>query len=100
MAMELYTKVVYSGTNIGRIYIGDVGRRAGLGGGVSIYQQGQDKYIKFGETRKFVNADTVQLSVDSGTLKHYSDNAAEARFLGAAPLVLTQQSTAVTEVLV
>lgn len=100
MAMELYTKVVYSGTDIGPIYLGDVDRRAGLGGGVSIYQEGQDKYIKFGETRKLVNTGAVRLSIDAGTLKHYADNAAETRFLGAAPLVLTQQSTAVTEVLV
>lgn len=99
MALELYTKVVYSGTNIGPIYIGDVGRRAGLGGGVSIYQQGQDKYIHNGETRRFLNSGEVQLSVDSGTLGHFSTNGAEARFNGSAPLVLTQTSAPVTEVL-
>lgn len=100
MALEHYTKVVYSGTDIGPIYLGDVGRRPGLGGGNSIYTTGQDKYIKSGETKRLLNTSEVQLSVDAGTLLHYSTNAAEARFNGAAPIVLTQTSVDFAEVLV
>lgn len=100
MALERFTKVVYSGTNIGIIYLEDVGRRPGLGGGSSIYVDGQDKYIKYGETKRLLNTSEVQLSVDAGVLAHYAANAGETRFSGSAPLVLTQTSTDFAEVLV
>jgi len=57
---------------VGQLYLADVGRRVGLGGGVSIYEYGQDRYLNPGDTIELVATSQVLLSIDRGMLKTYS----------------------------
>ena len=83
MAVEPYTLVTYDGLDIGGIYLGDIGKRMQLGGGVQS-EMGQDIYIGKGESICLVTTGDVLLSSiggstgSPGTLRRYStDNEAE-----------------------
>ncbi len=73
-------KVEYSGTDIGRIYLGDVGQRNQLGGGKGLYTMGQDRYISKDQTATFVGTSEVAMSYlhagndRTGRIKYYEDN--------------------------
>lgn len=60
-------------TDVEGIYLSDVGRRNGLGGGVSVYGHGQDQYINPDETIELVATSQVLLSIDRGTIKTFVD---------------------------
>jgi pSer/pThr/pTyr-binding forkhead associated (FHA) protein len=72
-------EIVHNDVNLGQIYLSDVGRRNSLGGGVSIYEHGQDQYLNPGDTIELVATSQVLLSIDRGVLKTFStgDNAGE-----------------------
>jgi len=57
---------------IGQLYLSDVGRRNSLGGGVSIYEHGQDRYINPGATVELVATSQVLLSIDRGVINTYN----------------------------
>lgn len=61
-------------TDVGQLYLADIGRRNSLGGGVSIYGYGQDQYINPGETIELVATSQVLLSIDRGMLKTFADD--------------------------
>lgn len=71
MPISKYTLVSYSGVDIGRIYLEDIGKRSQLGGGEQ-YVVGQDTYISHGETIALVNTGAVLTSAEFGTLKKFS----------------------------
>jgi hypothetical protein len=50
------------------VYLGDVGRRNGLGGGGSIYQLGQDQYLASGDSVDLVATGDVLLSIEKGVI--------------------------------
>jgi hypothetical protein len=62
------TVVHYDGTNVGPIYLKDIGQRSQLGGGKGIYTLGQDRYIDPGTDTTFVSTSDVMLSVTKGVL--------------------------------
>ena len=68
--------ITHNGTNgsktLGQLYLSDVGRRNSLGGGVSIYEYGQDRYLNPGSSATLVATSQVLLSIDRGMLKTYS----------------------------
>ena len=72
-------QITHNGTNgtknVGKIYLADVGRRYSLGGGVSIYEYGQDKYLGVGQTIQLVATSQVLMSLDRGMLKAFSSGA-------------------------
>jgi hypothetical protein len=63
------TIVKYDGTDVGRVYLGDVGQRHQLGGGKGLYSLGQDRYISKGQDATFVSTGDVLLSADRGRIK-------------------------------
>jgi len=65
-------EVEHKDIGLGQLYLPDIGRRNSLGGGVSIYEHGQDRYINPGDTITLVATSQVLLSIDRGTLKTYS----------------------------
>jgi len=73
-------KVEYSGTDIGRIYLGDVGQRNQLGGGKGLYAIGQDQYISKDQTATLIGTSDVAMSSGyagndrTGQIKYYEDN--------------------------
>jgi hypothetical protein len=67
------TSINYNGTNVGSVYLRDVGQRNGLGGGRGIYVLGQDRYLSFGQTATLLSTDQVMGSVTSGVIKKMSD---------------------------
>jgi len=67
------TVVHYDGTNLGPLYLKDIGQRNQLGGGKNIYTLGQDQYIDWLSDTTFVSTSDVMLSVSKGVLKSYSD---------------------------
>ena len=68
------TVIQYDGTDVGPIYLKDVGQRNQLGGGKGIYTLGQDQYIDYGSDATLVSTSDVMLSVTSGVIKTYSDS--------------------------
>ena len=64
---------------IGSLYLSDVGRRVGLGGGCSIYEYGQDCYLNplvigtgpGNDKVELVASSQVLLSIDRGMLHHF-----------------------------
>jgi hypothetical protein len=50
------------------IYLGDVLKRNGLGGGVSVYNQGQDQYLDYGTPITMVQTGELLLSIQKGQL--------------------------------
>lgn len=65
-------EITHNDTGLGQIYLSDVGRRNSLGGGVSVYENGQDCYLNPGETIELVATSQVLLSIDRGVLKKFS----------------------------
>lgn len=63
------TIVKYDGTDVGRVYLGDVGQRHQLGGGKGLYSLGQDRYLSKGQDATFVSTGDVLLSADRGRIK-------------------------------
>jgi hypothetical protein len=62
------TVIHYNGTNIGPVYLKDIGQRNGLGGGRSIYIKGQDQYVDPGTDTTLVSTGDVMLSYTSGVI--------------------------------
>jgi len=82
-------RVRYLGTNIGPIYLSDVQKRVGLGGGQEGgYNQGQDQYIRWGETLILQESGDVLMSQAYGVLKYFSAAAASGAWINGAPLTL------------
>ena len=69
------TIVKYDGTDVGTIYLRDIGQRNQLGGGRGIYTLGQDRYLAHGHDATFINTSDVMLSASdaSGVIKHFTD---------------------------
>lgn len=80
----MYVKVAYTGTDIGQLYLGDIGRRTASN--VAAPRRGQDQYINPGETIFLVATSDVLLSMDRGSLKKFAD---------AGSLVVTTQANLV-----
>jgi hypothetical protein len=73
MALEKYTLVSYVGTDVGNIYLEDIGKRRQLGGGDQ-FIKGQDIVIRKGDTVALVNSGAVLTSAELGILKTWSTN--------------------------
>lgn len=67
------TVVTYDGTDVGPIYLRDIGQRNQLGGGKGIYVIGQDQYLAHGSDATLVSTSDVMMSNTSGVLKHFAD---------------------------
>lgn len=67
------TIIQYDGTNVGPIYLKDVGQRNQLGGGKGIYTLGQDQYIAYGSDATLLSTSDVMLSATSGVINTYED---------------------------
>lgn len=67
------TVIHYNGTDVGPIYLKDIGQRNQLGGGKGIYCIGQDQYIDYGSDATLVSTSDVMLSTTSGVIKHWDD---------------------------
>jgi hypothetical protein len=84
-------RIVYNGTNIGKIYLSDIGKRYGLGGdmeGDYTSGTGQDRFIIWGETVILNKSGTVLRSWASGVLKFFSTAASSTSFINGAPLTI------------
>ena len=83
--------VKYLGTNVGKIYLSDCGKRLGLGGAQEgNYYGGQDEYIIWGEIKVLDLTGDVVSSQSSGILAHFSDATnTDWRTKNGAPLVCT-----------
>jgi len=85
-------KIAYLGTNVGKIYLSDIGKRYQLGGGrEGDYQShsGQDRYVIWGETKVVQKSGEVLMSMVDGVLKFFSTEASSSAFTTGAPLTLT-----------
>ena len=71
MSLSKYTLVSYNDTDIGTIYIEDIGKRKQLGGGDQ-FVKGQDIVIEHGDTIALVNSGNVLVSSEIGTIKTWS----------------------------
>lgn len=90
MATPSTVKVSYLGTNVGKIYLSDCGKRLGLGGAQEgNYTGGQDEYIIWGEIKVFDATSDVLSSMSSGIIAHFSDAAnTDWSTKNGAPLVV------------
>lgn len=68
------TTIHYNGSDVGPIYLKDIGQRNQLGGGKGIYTIGQDRYINYGEDATFVSTHDVKLSTTLGIIKRFVDS--------------------------
>ena len=73
--MSAPAKVVvhYDGTDLGKIYLRDIGQRNGLGGGKGIFSLGQDRYITHGQDATLVLTSDAAMSETVGVIKKYVD---------------------------
>jgi hypothetical protein len=88
-------RVMYTGTNVGKIYFTDVDKRHQLGGSAEgSYIGGQDEYIMWGETKVLQLTDDVLYSVAKGILKYFSTASSSTVFSthNGAPLELLEGS--------
>jgi hypothetical protein len=85
-------RIEYLGTNVGKIYLSDFGKRLGLGGAQEgDYYGGQDAYIIWGETLVVELTSDVLLSMSNGILAHFSDSTnTDWSTKNGAPLTLTE----------
>jgi len=67
------TVVQYDGTDVGKVYLKDIGQRHQLGGGQGVYTIGQDQYINYGGDATFLSTSDVMLSATNGVIKHFED---------------------------
>jgi len=65
-------RITHADNGLGQVYLSDVGRRNSLGGGVSIYEHGQDQYLNPGDSVDLVATSQVLLSIDRGVIKTFS----------------------------
>jgi len=88
-------KIEYKGSNIGKIYLSDVGKRYGLGGGQEgdYGTSGQDLYMIWGETIVLDLTGEVLRSMTAGVLKFFTTASSSTAFTtNGAPLTLTEGS--------
>lgn len=86
-------RIEYYGTNVGKIYLSDVGKRLGLGGAQEgDYYGGQDSYMIWGEIRVLELTGDVLLSQSDGILDHFSSANTDWDSKNGPPLVLTEGS--------
>lgn len=65
-------KVTHNGNNLGTVYLADVGKRFGLGGGYQVQGKvGQDQYLHAGEVIELVATDEALLSATKGMISKY-----------------------------
>ncbi len=81
--MAIPTVIVnYDGTDYGRVYLGDVGRRHQLGGAKGLYSLGQDRYLSSGQDATFIATSDVIMSATyagadrTGQIKNMEDRGA------------------------
>ena len=73
MATATTTTVIkYDATDIGRIYLRDVGGRNQMGNGRGIFAYGQDRYISHGQDATLLNTSDVIMSADRGVIKKFN----------------------------
>jgi len=65
------TVVTYDGTDVGPIYLRDIGQRNQLGGGKGLYVLGQDQYLAHGSDATLVSTSDVMMSATEGVIKHF-----------------------------
>lgn len=66
-------EVTHNGNGLGQIYLSDVGRRFGLGGGYQVQGKlGQDQYLNPGDTIELVATDEALLSATKGIVAKYA----------------------------
>ena len=70
------TIVNYDQTDIGAIYLGDIGQRNQLGTGKGIYSHGQDRYLHYGQDATFITTGEVMMSYDTGRIRFGIDSSA------------------------
>ena len=69
--------VKYDGTDFGRVYIGDAGKRRQLGGAPDgLTTLGQDRYLSYGSDTTFVRTGQVMMSIDQGVIGKMIDKTA------------------------
>ena len=71
LALHKDTTVAYSGTDVGRIYLRDIGMRNQLGGGKGIYVLGQDCYINKGDSTVLTTTGDLLMSIQHGVIKSF-----------------------------
>ena len=82
-------RIRYLGTNVGKIYLSDVGKRLGLGGGrEGGYGYGQDQYIVWGETLILQATGEVLMSAADGVLKYFSSDPSSGAWINGTPLLI------------
>lgn len=65
-------KVTHLDNGLGSLYLADIGRRWGLGGGVEITEYGQDQYLNPGQEIELVATSQVLMSIQKGMLGKYA----------------------------
>jgi hypothetical protein len=66
-------EVTHNGNGLGQVYLSDVGRRFGLGGGYQVPGKlGQDQYLNPGDTVELVATDEALLSAAKGLIAKYA----------------------------
>jgi len=86
-------RIQYTGTNVGKIYLNDIGKRYQLGGGQEgdyYNHSGQDRYIIWGETLVLQKSGEVLSSWADGILKYFSTESSSTAFTNGAPLTITE----------
>jgi hypothetical protein len=95
-------RITYTGTNVGKIYLSDIGKRYQLGGGrEGDYgsASGDDQYIIWGETIVLQKSGEVLNSVAYGVIKYFSQSPSAGAWINGAPLTVTDiASTIANEV--
>jgi len=95
-------RITYTGTNVGKIYLSDIGKRNQLGGGREgdyNNNSGDDQYIMWGETVVLQKSGEVLNSNAHGVLKYFSTAPSDGAWINGAPLTVVDiASTDVNEV--
>jgi hypothetical protein len=67
--------VTHNGNGLGVVYLADVGKRFGLGGGYEVRGKlGQDQYLKPGQTIELFATDEALLSATKGIIAKYAES--------------------------
>jgi len=85
-------RISYTGTNVGKIYLSDIGKRYQLGGGrEGDYGNsgGDDQYIMWGETVVLQKTGEVLNSKAHGVLKYFSQDPSDGTWINGAPISIT-----------
>lgn len=84
-------RVKYVGTNVGKIYLSDIGKRYQLGGGREgdyANSSGDDQYLMWGETLILQKSGEVLNSIANGVLKYFSNAPSSGSWINGAPLAV------------